>query len=217
MEVSVFYVDTQKASRLEIADMNYVSDIRKERTMQYNQAADRARSYAVELALSFAVSGARLDPPVYSYDGNNKPLLEGQGEISLSHSGAIAVCALSKSPVGVDIERPRTLSENIGGRILCDEEKERFVGMDAAEKQYFLRSRWVIKESCLKLLGVGLAGSMKTLNVLPHSIMRGNETLAYYSTLDILGGDGQYLCAVTSFCCPFECTVIDVVHELETI
>ena len=64
---------------------------------------------------------------------------------SLSHSGGLALCALSDGPVGVDIEAVRPRRAGLPRRLLSQEELSRFDG--SWEDFYRI---WTLKESWCK-------------------------------------------------------------------
>ena len=85
--------------------------------------------------------------PAVGRSGRGKPLFQGLSShwFSLSHSGGIALCALSGAPVGVDVELVRPRRAALPGYVLSQEEKARFDG--SWEEFYRL---WTLKESWCK-------------------------------------------------------------------
>ncbi len=85
-------------------------------------------------------------PPV-ERSPRGKPLFAGEGErwFSLSHSGGLALCAVSDAPVGVDVEVVRSRRTALPGYVLGAEELEEFDG--SWEDFYRL---WTRKESWCK-------------------------------------------------------------------
>ena len=81
---------------------------------------DKARSVGAGAVLRFAVedaTGCNYDELSLRVGKNGKPYIEGDPfYFSLAHSGDYAVCAISDSPVGVDIEQDRELSEAFKAR-----------------------------------------------------------------------------------------------------
>jgi phosphopantetheinyl transferase len=75
-------------------------------------------------------------------------------EFSLSHcDGAVAV-AISRAPVGVDIEVQRALSgEKFAERILNEVETDAYNALNESERQTYLIEAWVKKESLFKKQG----------------------------------------------------------------
>ena len=76
---------------------------------------------------------------------NGKPYFPCQPDIhfSLSHTKTHVLCAISDSPVGVDIESPRQISERAVNFFCSPEELEYFTPLEL----------WVLKESYIKLKG----------------------------------------------------------------
>ena len=85
-------------------------------------------------------------PPV-ERSPRGKPRFAGRDDcwFSLSHSGGIALCALSSAPVGVDVELVRPRRAGLPAYVLSPEELARFDG--TWEDFYRL---WTLKESWCK-------------------------------------------------------------------
>ena len=85
-------------------------------------------------------------PPV-ERSSRGKPLFSGLEDrwFSLSHSGGIALCALSERPVGVDVEIVRPRRAGLPRRLLSQGELARFDG--SWEDFYRI---WTLKESWCK-------------------------------------------------------------------
>ncbi len=88
---------------------------------------------------------------------HGKPYIPGGVEFNLSHSCDVTVCAVSVSPVGVDVE---FVKERETSRLLkvfgererqCIEEK-----IGEARLREFYRA-WTVKEAVCKLLGCGIS------------------------------------------------------------
>lgn len=94
-----------------------------------------------------------------------KPLVKGAGElfVSVSHSGAYLVCALSELPVGIDVQEER--GGNLGkitGRYFSEEEQ---AYVDERGRAGFF-ALWTRKEAYSKYTGRGLEEVMKGTSVL---------------------------------------------------
>ena len=76
---------------------------------------------------------------------NGKPYFPAKPDIhfSLSHSRTHVLCVLSDMPVGADIESPRIVSGRAAKYFGSPEELSDFDPLDL----------WVLKESCIKLVG----------------------------------------------------------------
>jgi len=90
-------------------------------------------------------------------DEKGKPRCEGV-EFNLSHSVGKMVVAVSRNPVGVDIEsavrKPRTLE--IAQRFFSPAETAKLTALELPERVEFFLRLWVRKEAMAKLDGEGI-------------------------------------------------------------
>ena len=97
------------------------------------------------------------------FNENGKPMLD-FCFISISHSGDYAVCAVSDSPVGVDIERMYGFKRRGKYMLFTPLESEYVNERDSENRLYTL---WTRKESYIKAKGGILADAAKTEFVTP--------------------------------------------------
>jgi len=116
------------------------------------------------------VLGAALhvDPAQVSfrYGAHGKPEVPGL-RFNISHSGGIAVIALSAHEVGVDVELPRARrSDDIARRFYTPGENAALFSISdpAARADAFFRF-WTCKEAFLKVTGEGLSRSTRSFEV----------------------------------------------------
>lgn len=115
-----------------------------------------------------AVAGYISESLASSFDthivrlSNGKPVF-GRDDIhlSISHSAGIVAVAWSDMPIGVDVQAVVSMS-NIAGRMLT--EKERTILTDMSDRS--LVRIWTMKESYLKMTGIGIAKGLDGLDVL---------------------------------------------------
>lgn len=117
-------------------------------TVIYGAAGDDGRRLAwplLEAAVRLRWGWGALPPVERSPRG--KPLFQGMDDrwFSLSHSGGMALCALSGHPVGVDVELTRPRRAGLPAYALSPDELARFDG--TWEDFYRL---WTLKESWCK-------------------------------------------------------------------
>jgi hypothetical protein len=98
-----------------------------------------------------------VDAPEIMRDANGKPqLVGGAAHFNVSHSGELALVAVSDAPVGVDIEQDRAIADpDAFARRL------RFETTDPRE----LMRLWCRKEAWLKARGIGLAGVTERMDL----------------------------------------------------
>ena len=73
---------------------------------------------------------------------------------NLSHSGTLALCALSDCPVGADIEVIRPRSAGLSAYVFKGAEYDRFLALGGDWNAFYIL--WTEKESILKYTGEGL-------------------------------------------------------------
>jgi 4'-phosphopantetheinyl transferase len=121
-----------------------------------------------------------------------KPVLERGGlEFNLSHSGELALLAVSRGrPVGVDLEHPRSFRNEAGmARRICTARELRHLAT-AGDADELLRL-WVRKEAVVKATGKGLTRPVNEVDVLDREVEGGwlCLDLGYVGT-DGVRGDG---------------------------
>jgi 4'-phosphopantetheinyl transferase len=94
-----------------------------------------------------------------------KPHLDdGALEWSVSHSGALGLIAVSRAPVGVDVERLHAIEPRLAARTLSA--SERLCFGEAPSSATFLGC-WTRKEAFLKGTGEGLHRPLREVSILP--------------------------------------------------
>lgn len=137
--IKIFIADI---SALDISEaMEQVSSVRREKAERLKDDSAKRRSLGAEMLL-ISVCGRRS----YSVGKNGKPYFpDHEVHFSLAHCGDYAVCAVSDSPVGVDIELPRNDTSRLAKRFFAQDEADA-----AVDAESFCRI-WTLKESYIKL------------------------------------------------------------------
>ena len=104
----------------------------------------------------------------FRYGAHGKPQLAGSAlRFNISHSGALALIALSSSEVGADVELPRPRrNDDIARRFFAPGENGRLfaIGDDDVRRDAFFRL-WTCKEAFLKATGEGLSRSTRSYEI----------------------------------------------------
>ena len=117
-----------------------------------------------------------IDPRTLEYatlPGGKPILADGALEFNLSHSGHLALVAVSRDlQVGVDLEHPRSFRNQAGmaQRICTARELEHLA--QATDEDQLLRL-WVRKEAVVKATGEGLVAEVKQIDVLDRKVAGG--------------------------------------------
>lgn len=158
----VYLNDQVGALDLDLA-LTQVSAQRREQALKFRHENGRRLSLAVYLLL---MDGLREEygiqtPPEFDYTAEGKPFILGRPDIhfSFSHSGNVALCALSDQPVGADVEVPRKITPSLVSYTMNDREQEQ-INASADPALRFLYF-WTRKEALLKLTGEGIRNDMK--------------------------------------------------------
>ena len=146
-----------------------VSPQRREQALKFRHENGRRLSVAVYLLLKKGLQEEYgiTENPVFGYSEEGKPFIIDHPDIhfSFSHSGDVALCAISGQPVGADVEVPRKISPSLVSYTMNDREKAQIDASPNPERQFLYF--WTRKEALLKLTGEGIRNDMK--NVLEES------------------------------------------------
>jgi 4'-phosphopantetheinyl transferase len=131
-----------------------VSPQRREQALRYRQEIDRRLSVAAFRLLKRALWLEYAIPkvPEIIYDHDGKPQFKTSGvKFSLSHCRAAVACAVSDSPVGVDIETMDHYSPELAARVMSQTEVNRI--NHSPDPALTFTRLWTMKESLFKLTG----------------------------------------------------------------
>jgi 4'-phosphopantetheinyl transferase len=105
----------------------------------------------------------------FTFGNRGKPALQGTPlRFNLSHSGAMAACAVARSEeLGIDIEQIRPMSdlENIARRFFHPEECRKLLALGEQNRGPAFFHCWTRKEAYIKALGDGLSAELDRFEV----------------------------------------------------
>lgn len=140
-----------------------VSAQRREQALKFRFESGQRLSLAVYLLL---MDGLReeygiTEPPDFDYTAEEKPFIAGRPDIhfNFSHSGNVAMCALSNQSVGADVEVPRKITPSLISYTM-NEDEQASINASPDPTMRFLYF-WTRKEALLKLTGEGIRNDMK--------------------------------------------------------
>jgi 4'-phosphopantetheinyl transferase len=158
---------------------------RAERIVDPLRARRWARSRTVLRMLLGAYLNREPSTLALAAGAHGKPALAGgELEFSLSHSGPLAVYAMSASvPVGIDVElaRVKSLPPSLAERTFGAVEAQRLEKLGEQERERELLRLWVRHEAALKLSGTGIGGASEP------------SAAPWSATLDVPAGAGVAL------------------------
>lgn len=147
-----------------------VSLYRKQKISALKNGKDKCRSLGASLALNAALQlyGLRESAMEYVLGDQGKPMFRDYPEIhfSLSHSGDYAICSMGEQEIGNDIERVRPGKLRVAEHFFAEEEKAWLYQAKRPEEQESRMFRiWTIKESFLKVTGLGMSLPLRDFTV----------------------------------------------------
>lgn len=103
----------------------------------------------------------------FSADRFGKPYLEGQCgmHFNISHAGDWIVSAVDSSPIGIDVERIRSIDMAVANHYFSDAEQERLKAVPPENKLSYFFDLWTLKESYIKGIGKGLNEPLRLFTI----------------------------------------------------
>lgn len=193
----------------------FVDDVRWEKMQSLKSGKDKLRSLASAYLLNMMCTELGIENPLYEYGEKGKPYLAGWENVvfNLSHSGEYAVLAYAvnddigsntgqqkREELGIDIQEIRSMKEGMKKRIL--NEKELLpLSFSKEEEANYLNRIWCIKESYVKMLGVGLSLDFRkiTIDFVGGKVMADGYETAYFSEDNSLSGYVMATCCNKDF------------------
>ncbi len=176
-----------------------VTPARREKAARYRKREDAALSLGAELLLCFAfLQAGEPFPTAFLTAPNGKPFApDCPLHFNLSHSGTWALCAVSESEIGCDVEKIDPAHADVAKRFFTAAENAQLdeAATEAERVRRFFRL-WTLKESFQKATGQGMHLPLSDFSVTlgePSRIEGESATVAEYT--DLAG----YACAVCAF------------------
>ena len=187
-----------------------LTERRREKMRAYAHRNDALRSMAAELLLFHAMTDSGVEHGCVRIceTENGKPFLEDVRDFhfNLSHSGNLAVCAVSSLPVGCDVQEITDVKLDIARRF-TPEEYGKITALTGDAARDLLFRFWTAKESYIKAVGTGFRTSLNAFSVdLESGEVRGS--IGSYRVREFDAGD-NYKCAV--------CTAAPDLRESELV
>lgn len=167
--IELFAADIRQIAPKSDELIRLLDDERQERVRAYGDSDNALRSLAAGLLLYDAFGEAARNAR-FVHGKRGKPSLPSHRPFNITHAGNYAVLALSKEPVGVDVERVRPINWRRMSARFFHPHEQRFLEESADPVEWFF-TIWTLKESYLKAEGQGFSVSPRTFCILP----RGNS------------------------------------------
>ena len=142
-----------------------ISDQRREQALRFKHEQGQRTCVLAYLLLKRALHEEYgiTGNPLFEYGEHGKPRIAGHPDIhfNLSHCREAVACAVSRQPVGIDVESVRRYKPELVAYTMSDREQAQIT---AAERPDAAFTRlWTMKEARLKLTGEGITNNLKTV------------------------------------------------------
>ncbi len=170
-----------------------MSNERKESVMRTKIEHKRSLRIAADHICRTAIAefcGVKPNEIIFGYTEQGKPYTQNLPvHFSISHSGDIAVCAVSDNEIGIDIEKIRNVNPRTAERFANDKEKEY---INTSENGFF--EIWTLKEAYFKCIGTGLGSDIKKVcfNISENGIICSE----YGFELSFFEVEKDYICSI---------------------
>jgi len=192
--MKIYTVNINYLSKEELRNqVEQMSDERKESVMRmHNSKKQKLRICADALCRKAISEFCGVDPSEirFSVSSLGKPYAENLPVcFSISHSGDVAVCAVSTDEIGIDIEKIRKVHPRTYEKF-CTESETDYIR--TAENGFF--RIWTLKEAYFKCIGTGLGPDIKNVSfTVDKNIITCSENGFELSFQDTEDG---YICSV---------------------
>ena len=163
MKITVYIMNTDNLPdpKFNEKSLSELPDYRKEKCLRYKNQQDRKLCLASGLLLNLISKKFNFSVDDIVFSKNGKPILPpdtGAVNFNISHSGKYAVCCVSESQVGCDIEKITDKHLKVSQRFFHKNEQE-YLDKSENKAEAFCRI-WTRKESYLKLTGAGITTTL---------------------------------------------------------
>lgn len=165
--IKILYANVSPLSNDTVYEAAYrlLPDFRQKKADKLKFRSDKNLSVGAWLLLRHSLTEAGYDCNSLKFDveKSSKPYiicdLSKPLHFSLSHSGNIALAAISDSPIGADVEEIGNFNPDICKRFFTKKERDSIMRQcdEESRKEMFFRI-WTLKESYVKMTGKGISG-----------------------------------------------------------
>lgn len=201
-KIKIYFLSCEKMKERKIyeAALNALPESRKKKAEKMKQERDKHLSVGAGLLIKHVLEKAGIYGEEIQYGSKGKPYIEGKEVFfNVSHSGEYAVCAVSDTEIGCDIEKIAKADMRLAKKCFSGYEYENLCGCETEEERNKLFFRyWTMRESYVKALGTGITTPFRSFGIVfegenPKIRTESPEIEAHLT--EIAGPDG-YCCSV---------------------
>lgn len=190
--MTVYYLNSDEVTeaQLELWEKQMSDEKRLSVSAMKNEKKRKLRIMADSLCRNAIGQICGASDVELAYDKLGKPFAKGLPvHFSVSHSGNYAVCAVSDSEIGIDIEKIRPINHRTAERFATEGEKKYI-----STKPDAFFEIWTLKEAYFKCIGTGLGADIKNVS---FKVENGSVTCSEEG-FDLLFHeiDSGYICSI---------------------
>lgn len=172
--------------------LSLVSQEKKNKIIKYHQYIDSQRSLLGDILARYSIcEDFNLNNADLSFNTNpyGKPAISSRGKIghNISHAGRYIVCAVSDTPVGIDVEEIKPIDLRIAERFYSNDEYEYLTSAPTESTYDNFFQLWTMKESYIKMIGRGLSIPLNSFSVLREGSLKRVFFTQFIKNSDIIG------------------------------
>lgn len=184
MQIKIYLADVSELKDPVLFRYVYsrVTTWRKEKTDRMMFFKDKRLSLGAGALLESALAEHGVTDPTFTTEHNKKPRLAHEDNIrfNISHSGTKVICALSDHDIGCDVEQITDIDMEIAKRFFFAEEYQALMRCaDKAERNDLFFRYWTLKESFMKVTGLGFRLALDDF-----CILLGRDDISVRQTVD---------------------------------
>ncbi|MBQ8147998.1 MAG: 4'-phosphopantetheinyl transferase superfamily protein [Lachnospiraceae bacterium] len=147
---------------------------RKAKALRFRRFEDQNKGIAtgvLEAYVLWKYAGLCGDALQIAKNEQGKPYLLQRPDVhyNISHAGDWIVCGVGGQPMGIDVEQNSKYSERIVKRFFHESETESILALPEGEREALFARYWTMKESFMKLAGLGFALPLSSFAVNPEN------------------------------------------------
>lgn len=146
--------------------MEGLPEERRKKILRFRQEKGRRQSLGAGLLLKYVMDEYGISMDTVHYGKNGKPEAEGIC-FNLSHSHEMVICAVSRKPVGCDIQWMGKAEMKVAEHFFCPEELAYLRQFEGEKLDEAFCRLWTMKESYIKMTGEGMSLSFRKFTVIP--------------------------------------------------
>lgn len=175
MKLYAIYCPTHLPKALFEELVEQTDKLHQECILKYRFQEDQQRSLLGYLLSIYAIINhcdLRNQDISFSKNKYGKPFLKDHTNIhfNVSHSGSWIVCVINTDIIGVDVEKVTSLTSDISDFNLSPRECAYILSLGNEEQIDGFFDTWVLKESYVKALGIGLCMPLNEFSIVKDSI-----------------------------------------------